>query len=313
MERFTSRLMWIFFILGFIFIFNGAKDAIDSQKTPSDFNSMKETDIQNDMIVEGDIPYNFGAFEEEYRTTYGIKTGDSDYTYLIPIGEKKYMGIKNQTNEQQVVLDNQADQTIDLMLGDSAVEPTSFHFKGRITTMDSQDKGYMRNYLLDMGYTESEVDGYILGYRIECVDFNSGMGELGIGVVLFAIGLAILITPWLERKRKERLLYTNDTATYPVINRYNEDVDTYSSELNHDTPSALKYGDSNSETLKMPSRDADSDTLKMPSGDTDSDMLKMSLRDSDSNTLKMSAEAGSNGLDSEEQGSKSGLKLKLKD
>lgn len=279
MQRFISRLAGIFIVIGVILTFEGVKDTMDSKKQPVDFNTMTEKDLKNDMIVEGDILYNYGVFEEEYRTTYGIKTGDSDYTYLIPIGEKKYMGIKNQTNDQQIALDDQTNKTIDFLLGNSTVEPTPFHFKGRIITMSSQDKGYMRDYLLDMGYTESEVDGYILGYCIECVDFKGGMGEVGLGAALLIIAFLMIITPTLERKKQERLLYTHDTVTSPVINNNNKNADTFSSNAN-ESP----------QTLKMP---ADSNLDSSYSREEDFDYPEQGV--------------------SEEEKPKSGLSLRLKD
>ena len=32
------------------------------------------------------------------------------------------------------------------------------HFKGKVTKMDSQDKGFIRDYLISAGYTRDDVD-----------------------------------------------------------------------------------------------------------------------------------------------------------
>lgn len=245
MERFTARITWICIVLGLILLVDGVSDTIDSKKEPTDFNSMKVSDIQEGMIVEGDISYNYGPFEEEYRTTYGIKTGESDYTYLIPIGDNQFMGLKNQTDEQQVALDEQANKTIDKLLGYSSSQPESFHFKGRITALDSQDKGFMKDYLISMGYNETTVEQCMVGYTIECVDFKGGMGEAGIGFALLVIGVGIIITPWLEQKKRERLLYTDEPVTIPVTNQYINNSDTFSSNTNTNLDTPLKMKNEN--------------------------------------------------------------------
>ena len=240
MERFKARITWICIILGVLFFVGGISDTIDSKKTPADFNSLNVTDLQEGMIVEGDISSNYGPYEEEYRTTYGIKTGESDYTYLIEIGENHFMGLKNQTDEQQIALDDQANKTIDILFGYSTTQPETFHFKGRIVALDSQDKGFMKDYLNDLGYSESTVEKYMVGYAVECVDFKGGLGETGIGFALLVIGVGIIITPWLEKRKRERLLYTDEPITTPVMNQYVNNSDAFSSNTNTNQDEPLK-------------------------------------------------------------------------
>lgn len=226
MKRSISRIIWIAIILGGLFLYDGVTDTIDSRKTPVNFNELKETDIQKGMIVEGDLLCNYGCFEEEYRTTYGIKTGDSNYTYLIPIGEK-YMGLKNQTTEQQNALDSQADSTINMLIGESSVQPAVFHFKGRIVAMNSEDQGYMKDYLISMGYTEATVNQYMLNYRIECVDFGGGMGEIAIGLLLLVVGLVVLLAPWVEEQRKQKRVKEAHAALERTTSSYTERKDPF--------------------------------------------------------------------------------------
>lgn len=222
MNRFVSRVMWIFVVLGVIFLFEGASSAINSKKTPVDFNSLKESDFQLNMIVEGYVEYNLGYFEEEYRTTYGIKTGESIYNYLIPISETRYMGLKNQTEDQRIMLDQQTNDTIDMLSGQS-VTPTPFYFKGRIRMLTAQESGFMKDYFLSMGYSEAEAQKYMCQYYIECVDFSGGMAKVGIGVLLLVVGLGGLILPIMqearENKRKQTML--NNLSPGPATeNRY---------------------------------------------------------------------------------------------
>lgn len=209
MSRFISRVMWVLVIIGGIFFYEGATSVADSKKTPVDFNSLKESDLQVNMIVEGYIEFNFGSFEEEYRTTYGIKTGDSIYNYLIPLGDSKYMGLKNDTEEQRVALDQQMNDTFDVLNGLS-VTPQAFYFKGRVKALTEQEIGFMRDYIVSMGYTQSEAEKYMCKYYIECADFNGGMMKALIGALMLVVGLAGVIGPSVmesrEQKRKQELL-----------------------------------------------------------------------------------------------------------
>jgi len=220
MNRFISRVMWVIIILGGIFFYEGVTSVVDSKKTPVDFNSLKESDLQSNMIVEGYINYNFGSFEEEYRTTYGIKTGDSIYNYLIPIGDGKYMGLKNDTEEQRQVLDKQMNDTFNSLNG-SKVTPQTFYFKGRVKALTAQEVGFMRDYIISMGYTQSQAEQYMCKYYIECADFGGGMIKTVIGAVMLVIGLACLIGPSVaearEQKRKQSMfnnLEAQSTNTY---------------------------------------------------------------------------------------------------
>ena len=106
------------------------------------------------------------------------------------------------------------------------------------------------------------------------------------------IGVGILITPWLEQKKRERLLYTDEPVTIPVANQYIEDSDTFSSNTNTnlDTPLKMTFT-SNSSDISMeqpPSEDKKEDTYRAEPLSTSNDI-------------------------SQEEKPKSGLSLRLKD
>ena len=86
MSRFKTRLVITLIMLGAVMIFMGSSDVIDSRKTPTDFAAMSSEGMKVGEIVGGDLTSNLGTFEEMYHTTYGIKTGSSDYVYLVPVG-----------------------------------------------------------------------------------------------------------------------------------------------------------------------------------------------------------------------------------
>ena len=73
------------------------------------------------------------------------------------------------------------------------------HFKGKVTKMDSQDKGFIRDYLISAGYTRDEVDNYIVDLYIKCVDTESHPVMLIIGIAA-AAGGAVFLLMFVRRK-----------------------------------------------------------------------------------------------------------------
>ena len=52
------------FIAGITFICIGVTEFYRSQVTPEDFNMLTADELKNNLIVEGDLYYNYGAFVE---------------------------------------------------------------------------------------------------------------------------------------------------------------------------------------------------------------------------------------------------------
>ncbi len=203
MKRIIASVMWILIIVGAVFSYEGISSVVNSKKTPVDFNSLKAADLQKNMIVEGDIECNFGYFEEEYHTTYGIKTGQSIYNFLITVGEDKYMGLKNQTEAQRITLEQQMNDTLN-SLEDNSIKPQVFHFKGQIKEMTEEEIGFMKEYLSYMGYTEADIQQYMCTYYIQCVDYDGGMTKAGIGIALLLLGICGLVIPSIREYQAEK-------------------------------------------------------------------------------------------------------------
>lgn len=231
MKNLLGRLYIALLIVGAVLAYMGTVDFLDGRKTPVVYEDLMEADVKKNMIVEGDLYANLGPYEEEYTTTNGVKTGSSKYSYLIPIGEKQYMGFKNQTDEQAAALDRQAEQVVAVMLGESTEQPEVIHFKGKVKSLDKKDRGYMRDYLLELGYTEAEVDGYILPYRIEVRNFDAGLPMMIGGVVLLAFG-ALFFFILSNMEKKEQPVYTPQPTTVSV--NLNDDFDAWMNETNYE-------------------------------------------------------------------------------
>ena len=193
MSRFKTRLVITLIMLGAVMIFMGSSDVIDSRKTPTDFAAMSSEGMKVGEIVEGDLTSNLGSFEEMYHTTYGIKTGSSDYVYLVPVGSK-YIGLKSITQEQVTELDAQANETIDYLLGSSKIEPRKVHFKGKVVQMGNDEQYYAKDYMKQMGLTDAQITQSLSNFMITSVDFDHGMMFVGIGA-LCVVGALLILAP----------------------------------------------------------------------------------------------------------------------
>ncbi len=250
----VKRLFGVLFVVGVILICTGATDTARGHKTPVDFAVLKAEEVKKNLIVEGDLYVNLGPFAENYTTRNGVKTGNSRYTYLIPVGDAEYMGFLNNTVDMQDQLDTQTADSFDYMSGGGM--PSAVHFKGRVIGMDSETKGYMHDYMADMGFTEDEIAKTALSYYIQCEDYSSGPTMLIIGLILAFISAAVVLVPIISAYRQPKAQNVvgagnpqNSAAndTLPVFE--NGDVD--SQESNSDTRSPFDFPEMDAENQKQ--------------------------------------------------------------
>lgn len=239
-----ARFLILLFIIGVVLTYMGAMDLIRGSKTPAVFDSLLASDVQKGMIVEGDLYANLGAFMESYTTTNGIKTGSSNYTYLIPVGDEEYMGLYSGSSSMQSQLDAQADATFDYLMGVTSTEPVAVHFKGRVIGMDAKEKGYMHDYMIDMGFTESEIADYTISYYIRCENYDGGLVEIAIGIVCLAIGAAIVLVPMLSTRKANNVMFANETPKAGTA-YVNDDFDSFQSSSSFDTNNSDSETESN--------------------------------------------------------------------
>ncbi len=212
MEELFGRLKVLLVLAGVVFLFMGSRDLYYGNKSPENYNTMLEADFKKGQIVEGDLYANLGGFEENYTTTNGVKTGRSKYNYMIPVGEKQYMGLLNDTADMETALNSQADMTYSYMLGEVETEPEAVHFKGRVVKMSSETQGYLRDYMLDLGFTTEEVNSLILPYYIKCENYDSGGIFALIGAICFVIGILSFVIPMMLNKKKQDILYATENT-----------------------------------------------------------------------------------------------------
>lgn len=187
MSRIDS-IKYALIILGVALLFSGLNMLKDSKTTPVDYSSLKESDMKKGLIIEGDLVYNFGAFEENYDEKYGQRVGGStNYKYAIPI-EEKFMGFEVREGAVSNVLDNQAENTFKYMIDERAIAPAKHHFLGKVYKLSSQSTGFFKEFLISAGFSASEADEAIVQYYIKEADFDRWPGFVIPGVSCLAAG-----------------------------------------------------------------------------------------------------------------------------
>lgn len=296
-----TRFLVLLFIVGVVLTYMGATDLIRGNKTPVDYSTMTASDVKKGVIVEGDVYANLGAFMESYTTRNGVKTGSSQYTYLIPVGEEEYMGLLNNTSTMETQLEAQADATFNYLMGKTSNEPESIHFKGRILGLDSESKGYMKSYMMDLGYTENEISTYALSYYIKCENYDAGPVELGIGIVCIAIGAAIVLLPILSARKNQNVMFAHESSSVGT-SPLNDDFDSFQPESYDNTSNTQDTAFNNSAFGDFSSDGGDTSQT--------SDIFNMDNSDSYMDTSGLGTGLAD---DYKSEQSKSGLGLKLKD
>ena len=177
-------------IIGIVLIVITGGEMADYAKKGVDYSTLQWSDFRDGMMVEGDLPVNYGSYE---RIVNDDKDRSIGYYYLIDAGDDCFMGIYTPVKKLISALDAQYDQ----LSGDSDITPV--HFKGKVTKMDSDDSKYIRKYLTSAGYTDEEADSLVIDLYIKCVDTDSHPIMLIIGIVA-AVGGVVMLLLFVRRK-----------------------------------------------------------------------------------------------------------------
>ena len=200
-----NRLFWvfaIFIILGIAFMSESISDKNAMAKGVTDFNEMTELDFFEGRFVEGtvyDLLDEF-AYEEEYRTTLGIKHSErvSSHYYIMPL-EATYDSDTPQFVALCIgntALAEQAQQMIDeywdyLETGEEPAVWTEFHITGKISKLDGELMDYLYDwfYQVDDEMTREDITPMICPYLITYRAENASSSTMSISVGLIAIGI----------------------------------------------------------------------------------------------------------------------------
>ena len=185
------------FVLGGAALYNFTPDAIVSLKPAVSFDGLLEegAEITSGMHISGRVPYVLDCFAAESAYTQ-FSNGMSSNSwatgkyYLLPTSGN-FIALKSRQADVEA-LDALIDETWSHIMEGGAEPSTEFRMTGKTAPLEGRPAQYYREYLMEMGYTESELE--VLGEPlvITRVNFLScwvmtavGLGLLFLGGLLF--------------------------------------------------------------------------------------------------------------------------------
>lgn len=183
-------------VFGGILLWQSVPSAIVSLTPAVSFDDMLEEDtvVKNGTHVDGRVPYVLDYFASESTYTQysnGSRTSDraSGRYYLVPIWDG-FIAMKGRQSDV-AVLDDLIDETWGyLMTGEETT--TEFSMTGMVRPLDDPKLvKYYNEYLIDLGYTEAELEEMGDPLLVQTVNFTACWVMLGIGLALLA--LAVLL------------------------------------------------------------------------------------------------------------------------
>ena len=186
------KLLVIFLFGGGAIFVLGIQDMKDSTTVPIDYNNTSISNLKNGDIIEGDIHYSFGAYESITRKRNG-KTEGTSFRYVIPVGEKDYIGIDMNRQDMIDSMEKLTNETFDYIQQKSDSTETVVHFKGKIYKMNKEDLGYYNEYLKEGGFSDEEIQNNCYELYIQNRVFGEYKIVIPIGAILFIIGVVILV------------------------------------------------------------------------------------------------------------------------
>lgn len=162
-----------------------------------EFETLEPEEISRGLVVDASIAYNFGGFMEKYEeNTSTHVTRTTDVYYVICTGnenskDSKYMAIKVPASDEWD-MEQMAENTYNGLYS----EPISY--SGAINKMSSKEYQYFKEWFMEGGWTEDEVEEYTLPYYISVGALTGGAASsvyffVAIGLILILNGVIMLI------------------------------------------------------------------------------------------------------------------------
>lgn len=216
LKRLSWRLKLILIVGGILLIVNGFSEYKNSKVTPVDFDNLSENMFVKGMIVEGDLGMCFGAYAEEYKTSYGFRTsGGERYFYVIPVGEKGFMGYVASKGAASEAMEALTDATYEgLEQGAMPADVQLVHFLGTVCKMTAEDEGYIKDYLGQMGMDSAQIDDCLVSYYISPRNFSNYMDSFIFGIILTLAGAIWTLFPFIVAKKASTVSVSNASGDY---------------------------------------------------------------------------------------------------
>ncbi len=180
---------------GGILLFQTTPDFFVSFKPAVSFEQMLDgEEVKAGSHVAGDVVYVFDYFASQSTYTKrsdGSRSGSrkSGNYYLLPTSTG-FIGFKSRQSDVEA-LNALTDETFRFL--ETGTQPTTTVFvEGTVSVMEDKIAKYYREYLVDLGYTETEIDEMGEPLLIQYVSFNAVRIMFAIGVVLVILAILLL-------------------------------------------------------------------------------------------------------------------------
>lgn len=197
----TAVTAIVVLVMGIVLIVISFGEMADYSKKGADFSTLTISDIREGMMIEGDLPYNYGSYEQIKKEKE--KDGFGFY-YLIPVGDDSTIGLYTAVDDLIAELDAQSDAYDSAEYLEDLENIAPVHFKGKVTVMDSEDKEYYRQALTDgFGLDDDYISEHCPYLYIKCIDTSGHPIILVVGIVCTVVG-AVLFLLFIRRKMMGR-------------------------------------------------------------------------------------------------------------
>lgn len=192
--------------LGVMLLVLTAEKFVISLKPAVTFDELLETEPKEGMHIKGNVAYTYDSFASEETWTErrdGSRTAakTSSYYYVIPAADT-YLGLEVPTKLHSG-MDTLAEETYDFLM--TGAEPQAeVPVNGSIIKMNSELTKYMKEYLAEGGFSESEIAQ--LG-EFYCVDYwaeSAIRGMFAGGVVLLILAILLIRGSYIRIGRRQR-------------------------------------------------------------------------------------------------------------
>lgn len=217
-------------VLGITFNFLGlAYGYVPKNAIPVSLDQLSPRDLKNNLVVEGDIPFTYGAFAEENEISIFGSNPINDY-YLIDFGDYGYISIKEHANSHGQMY-SLYEESSEYLSKNNKTPPSPVHVKGVLREQEPMLYGTMNRALLSMGYSKKEVKeisyGYVIIQESETNPFFIILARVAFGIAAISI-IALIVMIFLQKdKDKLSAQQIRDEISGSKNTKEDLDIDSY--------------------------------------------------------------------------------------
>lgn len=182
----------LLFTLGAAALYKYIPEDIITLKPAISFEDMLEEgmEVKAGDHISGRVPYVLDCFASESAyTQYGngrTSSWDTGKYYLLPT-TGSFIALKSRQSDV-AALDALIDETWAYLAEDGAEPATIFSMEGKAVVLDDRPARFYREYLMDLGFTESDLDALGDPLVVERVNFVACWGMTAVGLGLLVLG-----------------------------------------------------------------------------------------------------------------------------